>query len=211
MFWFFNRKKEVEDIKSDVKNSFESVKKDITSISGWINYLDSEKNITKKDVSEIKEELSSIKKEIDGLKNVVSFMGDAQTNRVFKTPARVFKEQTAVLPVQTAVQTAVQTPNLDRFSMTERAILWVLLNSELKLSYDDLAAVLGKERSTLRGQINSIKQKGEIIQEVVEENGKKRVFIPEEIKEKLLKKAKVRVSSTKKLSKNEFEKRKSEK
>ena len=95
--------------------------------------------------------------------------------------------------------------------MTERAILWVLLNSELKLSYDDLAAVLGKERSTLRGQINSIKQKGEIIQEVVEENGKKRVFIPEEIKEKLLKKAKVRVSSTKKLSKNEFEKRKSEK
>lgn len=203
MFWFFNRKKEVEDIKSDVKNSFESVKKDITSISGWINYLDSEKNITRKDVSEIKEELSSIKKEIEGLKNVVSFMSDAQTNRVFKTPARVFKEQTAVLPVQTAVQTAVQTPNLDRFSMTERAILWVLLNSELKLSYDDLAAVLGKERSTIRGQINSIKQKGEIIQEVIEENGKKRVFIPEEIKEKLLKKAKVRVSSSKKMKKNE--------
>ncbi|HOW37117.1 MAG TPA: hypothetical protein PLK34_02620 [Candidatus Pacearchaeota archaeon] len=203
MFWFFNRKKEAEDIKKDVKSGFESVKKDITSISGWINYLDSEKNITKKDILDMKEDLSSIKKEIEGLKNVVSFMGQTQTNRVFKTPARVFDKQTVVLPVQTAVQTAVQTPNLDRFSTTERAILWVLLNSELKLSYDDLSAVLGKERSTIRGQINSIKQKGEIIQEVVEENGKKRVFIPEEIKEKLLKKAKVRVSGTKKAKKNE--------
>lgn len=203
MFWFFNRKKEAEDIKKDVKSGFESVKKDITSISGWINYLDSEKNITKKDILDMKEDLSSIKKEIEGLKNVVSFMGQTQTNRVFKTPARVFDKQTAVLPVQTAVQTAVQTPNLDRFSTTERAILWVLLNSELKLSYDDLSAVLGKERSTIRGQINSIKQKGEIIQEVVEENGKKRVFIPEEIKEKLLKKAKVRVRETKKAKKNE--------
>ncbi len=203
MFWFFNRKKEAEDIKKDVKAGFESVKKDITSISGWINYLDSEKNITKKDVLEIKEDLSSIKKELEGLKNVVSFMGEVKTNRVFKTPGRVFDKQTAVLPVQTAVQTAVQTPNLDRFSTTERAIVWVLLNSELRLSYDDLAAVLGKERSTIRGQINSIKQKSDIIEEVVESNGKKRVFIPEEIKEKLLKKAKVRVSSTKKDKKNE--------
>lgn len=203
MFWFFNRKKEAEDIKKDVKAGFESVKKDITSISGWINYLDSEKNITKKDVLEIKEDLSSIKKELEGLKNVVSFMSEVKTNRVFKTPGRVLDKQTAVLPVQTAVQTAVQTPNLDRFSTTERAIVWVLLNSELRLSYDDLAAVLGKERSTIRGQINSIKQKSDIIEEVVESNGKKRVFIPEEIKEKLLKKAKVRVSSTKKDKKNE--------
>jgi hypothetical protein len=82
---------------------------------------------------------------------------------------------------------------------TERAIIWVLANSELKLSYDDLAAMLGKERSTIRGQINRIKQKSEgIIQEIVEGNGKKRVFIPEDIKEKMLKKSKVRVRIDKK-------------
>jgi len=54
--------------------------------------------------------------------------------------------------------------------------------------------MLGKEKSTMRGQINSIKQKSVgLIEEIIEVNGRKRVFIPEEIKEKLLKKAKVRV------------------
>ena len=68
----------------------------------------------------------------------------------------------------------------------------------MKLSYDDLAAMLGKERSTIRGQINTIKSKSEsIIEEIIEKNGKKRVFIPEEIKENMLKKAKVRVEKQK--------------
>jgi len=45
-----------------------------------------------------------------------------------------------------------------------------------------------------RGQINSIKQKSEgLIEEIVEKNGKKRVYVPEKVREKLLKYAKVRV------------------
>ena len=93
-----------------------------------------------------------------------------------------------------SVQTAVQTPNLDQFSVTERAIIWILLNSEMKLSYDDISSILGKERSTIRGQINAIKSKSEgLIEEIIEKNGKKRVFIPEKMREKLLKKTKVRV------------------
>jgi len=78
------------------------------------------------------------------------------------------------------------------------------MNSDLKLSYEDLARLLGKERSTVRGQVNSIKQKsGGLIQEIVEKNGKKRVFIPEEIREKLAKYAKVRVGKEKKSKKDE--------
>ena len=74
----------------------------------------------------------------------------------------------------------------------------------MKLSYEDLALLLGKERATIRGQINAIKQKSEgLIEELVERNGKKRVFIPEEIKEKMLKKTKVRVKSDKKSEKSE--------
>tara|TARA_Y100000034_G_scaffold119266_1_gene160851 strand:+ start:103 stop:324 length:222 start_codon:yes stop_codon:yes gene_type:complete len=72
----------------------------------------------------------------------------------------------------------------------------------MKLSYDDLAAMLGKERSTIRGQINSIKQKVKgLIEEVIEKSGKKRLFIPENMKEKLLKKSKVSVKSLKKTKK----------
>ncbi|GAI31057.1 unnamed protein product, partial [marine sediment metagenome] len=60
---------------------------------------------------------------------------------------------------------------------------------------------LGKERSTIRGQINAIRQKSGLIEELIEKKGKKRVFIPEEIKEKLLKRAKVRVGKGKKAKK----------
>jgi predicted DNA-binding protein (UPF0251 family) len=74
----------------------------------------------------------------------------------------------------------------------------------MKLSYDDLAAMMGKSRATVRGQINSIKQKSEgLVDEVIEANGKKRVFIPENIKEKLLKNVKVRVRKPEKRRKNE--------
>ena len=88
------------------------------------------------------------------------------------------------------MQTGVQTPNLNEFSITERAIITILLHTDMKLSYEDLGVMLGKEKATIRGQINAIKQKSEgVIEEVSEKNGKKRVFVPENIKEKLLKKA----------------------
>ena len=200
--WF--KKKDNEEIKEETKKGFESVKKDIISVSGWIKHLDSQKNIQQKDIDQIKQDISSIFEEIEGLKNVVSIVGNTNINKPFKTNSQLLNKQTAVYSVQTAVQTAVQTPNLNNFSITERAILWILLNSELKLSYDDLAAMLGKEKSTIRGQINTIRQKSfGIIEEQIEQNGKKRVFIPEEIKEKMLKKAKVRVNSGKKQQKNE--------
>ena len=57
-----------------------------------------------------------------------------------------------------------------------------------------MALLLGKERSTVRGQINAIKQKTDgLIQEIVESNGKKRVFIPNEVKSKMQKYAKGRM------------------
>ena len=63
----------------------------------------------------------------------------------------------------------------------------------MKLSYADLAAMLGKRRATIRGQINSIKQKSEgLIEEIVSENNKKRLFISEKVKTALLKTQKVK-------------------
>ena len=200
MFYWFFGKKEVEKIKEETKKSFDTVKKDITSLSEWVKYLDNEKNLQKKENHEIKEILSSVQEEIENMKNVLSIMNELKPKGVFKTPKQLFKQQTAV----GAVQTAVQTTNFDQFSITERAILWVLLNSELRLSYEDLATMLGKEKSTIRGQINIIKQKSEgLIEEAMERNGKKRVYIPENIKEKMLKKVKVRVKKSEIKDKNE--------
>ena len=195
--WFF-RKKGLEIIKEDTKKGFETVKRDINSVIGWIKHLDSEKNLQKKDLEEIKLNLSSINDEIEGIKNILSIINQIDNKSIFKNNKRVFNQQTAVYPVQTAVQTAVQTQKLEQFSITERAIIWILLNSDTKLSYDDLSVMLGKEKSTIRGQINTIKQKSEtLINESIEKNGKKRVFIPENMKEILLKRQKVRVNKNK--------------
>ena len=194
MFWFFGGKREIEKLKEDTKKSFESVKKDITAVSGWIKHLDSERNLNRRELDALNESLSSIEKDVEGLKNVISMMNELKVGGMFKTTKQVFNKQRGVYAVQTGVQTAVQTPKLDQFSVTERAILWILLNTDMKLSYDDLASMLGKERSTIRGQINRIKQKSEVlIEEIMEQNGKKRVFIPQNVRENILKKTKVRV------------------
>ena len=203
MFGWFSKKDGVKRVEEDTKRGFESVKKDITAVTGWIKHLDSEKNLQKKDIQEIKEVLSSVQEEVEGLKNVLSIMNDMKNKQVFKTPSRVFNKQTGVYGVQTGVQTVVDTPNLNEFSTTERAILWVLTNSDMKLSYEDLSTMLGKEKSTIRGQMNRIKQKApEIIEEQIEKNGKKRVFIPDKIREKMLKRVKVRVKGREKESRN---------
>jgi len=204
MFGWFSNKKEIKHVEEDTKKGFEAVRKDITAVTGWIKHLDSEKNLQQRDINELKEVLTSMQSEIDGLKNVFAIMNEIRPSGVFKTPKQVLHKQTPVYAVQTPVQTGVETPNLDGFSVTERAILWILLNSDMKLSYDDLAAMLGKERSTIRGQINRIKQKSEgILHEVVETSGKKRVYIDEEIKEKMLKKSKVSVKNSKKTIKKQ--------
>ncbi len=196
MFSWFFRKKSVEQLKEETKKGFDAVKKDISSIGEWIKHLNSKENKQDEEIKELKEVLSSVNDEIENLKNVLSIITELKPKSNFKTPKQLLNKQTAVYPVQTAVQTAVQTPNLSNFSITERAIIWVLLNAEInmKLSYDDIASLLGKDRSTIRGQINAIKSKSEnLIEEIIERNGKKRVFIPEKMREKLLKKTKVRV------------------
>ena len=194
MFGWFRKKKDIDVLKEETKKGFDAVKKDISSVGKWIEHLDSGQKTQENDMDELKETLSTIYSEIEGLKNVLSVMNDLKPKQLFKTPTQLSKKQTAVYTVQTGVQTGVQTPNLEQFSVTERAILWILLNSDMKLSYDDLAAMLGKERSTIRGQINTMKSKSEgLIEEIIEKNGKKRVFIPEKTREKLLKKVKVRV------------------
>lgn len=208
MFWLTSGKKRVEEVRQETKKGFESVKNDIGSIGQWIKHLDSEKNTQKDEIDYLKEELSTVKDEMENLKNAMSLMNFSKKPQAFKQPFKteegVFEKQTAVYPVQTAVQTAVQTPKLESFSITERAILLVLLNSDMNLSYDDLAAMLGKQKSTIRGQIKAIKSKSEgMIEEIIEQNGKKRIHIPEEVKEKLLKKQKVRVKGKKKSKKDE--------
>jgi hypothetical protein len=62
--------------------------------------------------------------------------------------------------------------------------------------------ILGKDKSTIRGQINNIKQKNPgLIEELRELNGKKRLYISVVNKKEMVKSVKVRVKKEKNPSK----------
>ena len=196
--WIFGRKKEITEIKDLMKDSFDRVKQDIDSVGKWIKHFDDKHTYHDSRFSDVHGRLSSIESELEEIKNALSLMDFDVLKKVLRPSKQLFNKQPAVEGVQTPVQTPVQTgeiTNLSSFSVMERALIYVLLNTDMKLSYDDLAAMLGKRRATVRGQINSIKQKSEgLVEELIERNGKKRLFIPEHIKEKLLKNVKVSVN-----------------
>lgn len=194
--WLFGKKEDKKE--EEIKKGFDSVKKDMDVVGKWIKHLNSQDKQAFNRLNEFGMELSTIKTELGELKESIETINDSIANKQLFKKMPVLSKQTAVYGVQEGVQTAVQTADFYEIfkglSGNERVIIFTLMNSEMKLSYEDLALMLGKERSTIRGQINAIKQKSEgFIEEITEKNGKKRVFIPAEIREKLSKYAKVRV------------------
>ena len=198
--WLFGRDDD-KKFAVETKKSFSAVKDDMKVIGRWIKHLDSKDKQLFDVINELKEELSSIKDEAGSLREAIELMNEAaetEKNKQLFKKLPVLNKQTAVGAVENAVQTGVQTGRFyDIFKVltsNERLLIMTLMNNDMKLSYEDLALLLGKERATIRGQINAIKQKSEgLLEELIEKNGKKRVFVPEEIRQKLAKYAKVRV------------------
>lgn len=204
IFGLFRSKKREEKLRLDVQESFSNVKKDFNKVGEWIRHLDDKHGVHAKEIEELKDHLLDIQADLIEIKDFISFFGSRAPLVVSKQGQTARGEQTATVGVQTTVQTAVQTGILDKLTVMERGVVWALLNSDLMLSYEDLAALLGKDKSTIRGQINTIKQKaGGLIEEVREVSGKKRLHIPLEIKESILKSVKVRVKRSKKNPKSE--------
>ncbi len=206
MFGLFNSSKKIKKLEEDTRTSFSEVRKDFEGVGKWIKHLNNSDKQLFDLLSDVKREIASIKDDLEGVKEAVSLTNLAQEHKqVFKkTP--VLSKQEPVFSVEEPVQTPVQTGNfydiLKGLSSNERLIVFTLMNSEMKLSYEDIARLLGKERATIRGQINAIKQKSDgLIQELTEPNGKKRVFVSEEVRNKLEKYAKVRVKDGQKYKK----------
>ncbi|MCM8832995.1 MAG: MarR family transcriptional regulator, partial [Candidatus Omnitrophica bacterium] len=161
----------------------------------WISHFDGKNKKIEEDINNIKTRLDMMEEEIIEIKEALILTKGG----LFKQKQTAVYKQTGAVDVQTGVQTAVQTGIFNKLTRSERTILLALLYSEMKLSYEDLASMLGKDKSTIRGQINAIKQKSEgLIEEITEENGKKRVFIPEERAKSLIKILKVRVKNKRK-------------
>lgn len=181
-FWFF-RKKENKinerffEFNEKIDCSFSNVKNDIENIGKWINHFHDKHKGHESEFENIKFRVGNVEKTVEDIWTAVQTA--VQTGRLSKQP------QTDSRPKQMSVQENLQ--NLRNLTVTERAVVWVLLNTDLKMSYEDLCMILGKDKSTLRGQINNIKQKSEsLIEEYVERNGKKRFYIDEKLKNEIL-------------------------
>ena len=167
--WLFRNKQ--NNNSPEIKESFAAVKKDMDTVGKWIKHLEGQDKQVFEAISEIKQELSTIKEEVGHLHESVEHSNSApEIKQVFEKQG-VESKQTAVYDVEEGVQTTVQTGSFyDLFknlSSQERLILFTIMNSDMKLSYEDLALLLGKEKSTIRGQVNAIKQKKEgLIEEI---------------------------------------------
>ena len=187
-FLFFKgKRKNIEsrfnEIHESLSNSFSKIKDDVFSLNSNLQNLHKHKE----NHSEILENIESRLLYIENLmEEALSNKTFVQTNRLSKqTQTNVRLKQTSV-PVQT-----VLLDNLKRLTPMERALVWALLNTDLKLSYADLSRILGKDESTVRGQVNNIKMKTDnLILEKSENNGQKRFYIVEKVKDKIMKKYK---------------------
>lgn len=204
MLGLFGHKKRVEKLRGEVQDSFDHVKKDFNKVGEWIKHLDDKHVSHEGEISSIKDQLMTIHEDLMELKDFVSFFGPQISKGLSKqTQTSAVKQPMSGL-VQTPIQTGVQTDVLENLTVMERAIVWALLNSEMRLSYEDLAALLGKDKSTIRGQINTIKQKSEgLIEESREANGKKRLYIPDEVRAMVVKSVKVKVKGQKGVKKGQ--------
>ncbi len=198
MLGLFRHKKRVEKLRVDVQDSFSHVKKDFNKVGEWIKHLDDKHASHKGEISIIKDQLLDIQNDLIEIKDFISFFGPQLSKDLSKQNQTVSNKQTFSNVVQTNVQTNVQTDILDNLTVMERGIIWALLNSDMRLSYEDLAALLGKNKSTIRGQINTIKQKNNgLIMESREFSGKKRLYIPDEIKANVMKSIKLKINPSK--------------
>lgn len=192
-FWIFKKRDEptqdIQQIQHSLKSSFSHIKKDISDISSWVENIEQQHKHHKESLKythsrmdEIHERINELENAFEDIANQWEAVQTAVQNK--QTPTAVRSKQ-VFQPVQTAVQTDEITKHL---TPMERAIISILLNTDMKLTYDDLSIAIGRDKSTIRGQMNNIKQKNEeLIKEVIESNGKKRFYIEEEIKNKVFK------------------------
>ncbi|MDP2947499.1 MAG: hypothetical protein Q8N88_05280 [Nanoarchaeota archaeon] len=202
----FKKKGGLDKLEQEVKDSFDHVKQDFNKVGEWLKYFEGKHGEHLSGISVLKDDILVLKQDIEELKEFILMFKPQISTSVSKQLSIGSDKRALSIGVQTAVQTAVQTDILGNLTVMERGIVWALINSDMRLSYEDLAALLGKDKSTIRGQINAIRQKNNgLIEEFREITGKKRLFIPEEIRNKIIKSVKVKIGDSKKVEKRKSE------
>lgn len=189
MFSFFRKSKKdphkrLDALHSSLDDSFSKIKEDMNNVGEWIKHLDEHKSRHNVKIEDIDSRLTALEQMLQELQLGNNFVQESQ--QLSKQERTVVRPKQLSKRVQTAVQTDIQTMLISLTPM-ERTVVWALLNTDMKLSYSDLSNLLGKDESTVRGQITNIKRKVPgLLLEVSESNGKKRFVASEEMKERIM-------------------------
>jgi hypothetical protein len=186
--------KKFSQLHDSLSESFSRIKNDMESVGDWIKHFNDTNTEQHGKIDEMDKRLLKIEEFI------LNMFEQGEINETFGQVSK--QKQTAVRPKQTVEpskqtfgqvskqQKSVQTDiEKELYSLTpmERTVVWSLLNTDMLLSYEDLSRVLGKDTSTVRGQINNIKRKiPQLILEKSESNGKKRFYVEEDKKREIL-------------------------
>ncbi len=195
VFGFFKKRdgtahRKIEDLDKRISFSFTNIKRDMDSVSSWITHFNEKHEKHDNKFENLHKRLENIEKDLKEIKEIWTRVQTGVQTRVQTGQTRV---QTRVRQTDVRLkQMSVQTNTLEKLrnlTVMERELMWVLLNTDAKMSYDDLFAILGKNKSTLRGQINNIKLKSpDLIREVVENDGTKRFYVDEQVKDEIINK-----------------------
>lgn len=196
MVWWLFRKKRDDDVNEKFVNlhdslhsSFLNIKRDMTGINKWLDHFKSKHETHDKKFDLMNQRINNMEEVIEEMQDVWTTVQTAvQTGGLSKQSQTDDRPNNRLSVSKQDEEELSMTKKLKKLTLMERAVVWALLNTDLKLSYEDLSVALGKDKSTLRGQINNIKTKSEgLIEEYPEKDGKKRFCISEKIKSEILK------------------------
>lgn len=190
MFFWLKKKdynnlgEKFDNIHSSLHKSFLNVKMDVTHLIAKIDKINEDHIMKKSEIEELNKRVNQIEQIIDHMFN--------QKTRVFGQPFEVKQTNIGFKQPNSFIRTDNQ---MDRkgdkwtrnFTPMERTIINILLNTDMQLSYDDLSVMMGRDKSTIRGQMNNIKMKNELlVTEIVQKDGKKRFYVEDRLKSEIL-------------------------
>ncbi len=196
MVWWLFRRKRDDDVNEKFVNlheslhtSFSNIKKDMADLNKWLDSFKNKHESHDQRFELLNRRVNDIEEVIEEMQGVWTTVQTAvQTGGVSKQQQTDIRPNIRLRVSKQGEEELSMVERLRKLTMMERAVVWTLLNTDLKLSYDDLSVALGKDKSTLRGQINNIKTKSEgLVEEHHEKDGKKRFYISEKTKSELLK------------------------
>lgn len=197
-FWLKKRDYDELDQKferfhSALNKSFLNVKTDITHLVTKIEKLKNSHDIKNTEILKLHQRIDRLENLFNDRSIIKDFDGGV-FGQVFRHKQPDVRLNQGVVVIRTEERGDRWARNL---TPMERTILNILLNTDMKLSYEDLSVMLGRDKSTIRGQMNNMKQKNEgLLNENIEKTGKKRFYIEEKLKSEILKE---RLFLTKKL------------